>query len=315
MDYIQTTQVYPSRQVANYCFWETDSTMGIWERGKATDPTQDMLDMGRAFGVWFRAAMHSSKMTKADIKRATKPLVETEAGIAHQTLRVYENDCFDESTKTLKRPSEQYIKAIAQVTGADEKEGRAAVGYETGDHKRVPKEIENLSPEALQLFKEFLKAVPDLKKMPKNIIPMSSFETVMIPVLGSVSASIGASIFAEENIRERIPFERDVESGMDEGNSFGVRVVGDCLEGLMIRDGDLLICIKSDTAKNGDIVIVMTEQEEAATKRYRETPERRWLETVPMYPNVPEEAEFNGTPTIVGVYISLCRKSKRYRAS
>jgi SOS-response transcriptional repressor LexA len=132
----------------------------------------------------------------------------------------------------------------------------------------------------------------------------------VVPVLGRVSA--GTSVFAIENIRERIPLPRSVVKKFDEKLVFAVRVQGDCLEGLHIIDGDLLICVQADAAENGDIVVVTVEgggdEHEASTKRYREGDHgQRWLETVPMYPKLPQETRFDGKPRIIGVQISLFR--------
>jgi SOS-response transcriptional repressor LexA len=296
---------------ANLCLgilsMATQNKVLIWERGRATSPTPEMLEMGKSFGAWFRAAM--GDMTKADLVRATE-----KAGnrISQQTFRVYENNCYNNESKSMVRPIETNIKTIAQVTGASERDGRAAMGYETEAQQQVLEDIANLSPEAQQLLAQFLKVAPNMKKLPDNVIPLSEENFVVIPVLVLGKVSAGTSMFSEQNIIEHIPMPRNVVKENVAHDCFGVNVVGDCLEGLHIIEGDLLICVKSEAASNGDIVVAIaegdTEEYEATTKRYREGDSgEKWLETVPMYPQIPKKVPINKTTRIVGIKISSFR--------
>lgn len=82
-----------------------------------------------------------------------------------------------------------------------------------------------------------------------------------LPVVGRVAA--GSPVLAEENIDELLPLPEDVLPG---GELFMLRVRGDSMIGDDIRDRDLVIVQRQDTADSGDIVVALIE-EEATVKR------------------------------------------------
>jgi repressor LexA len=83
-----------------------------------------------------------------------------------------------------------------------------------------------------------------------------------IPVIGRVAA--GLPVFAEENIESYIPVPDEMAK---KGNLFALRVIGESMKEIGINSGDIAIIQKKDTAKNGDIVVAMVE-EEATLKAY-----------------------------------------------
>lgn len=89
-------------------------------------------------------------------------------------------------------------------------------------------------------------------------------KVINIPVVGKVTA--GVPITAIENIEEYFPLpERMVPDG--EG-VFMLEVVGDSMIEAAIMDGDYVIVRQQSTATNGDIVVAMTEDNEATVKRF-----------------------------------------------
>ncbi|WLR46869.1 transcriptional repressor LexA [Halobacillus litoralis] len=93
-------------------------------------------------------------------------------------------------------------------------------------------------------------------------IPRS--EASYAPVIGKVTA--GSPITAVENIEEYVPLP-DSLAGSDD-NTFVLIVQGESMIEAGILDGDMVIVRQQQTAQNGDIVVAMTEDEEATVKRF-----------------------------------------------
>ena len=83
------------------------------------------------------------------------------------------------------------------------------------------------------------------------------------PVIGKVTA--GMPITAIENIEEYIPLPGS--SNTDE-NVFILIIEGDSMIEAGILDGDMVIVKQQNTAENGDIIVAMTEDDEATVKRF-----------------------------------------------
>ena len=120
-----------------------------------------------------------------------------------------------------------------------------------------------------------------------------------IPVLGIVTA--GAPILAVEDATEFFPIPDNLTQSR--GDLFMLTIRGDSMINAGILDGDYVIVKRQDIANNGDIVIAMTDEDEATCKRfYRESdhirlePENDHLEPI-ILPNV----------AILGKVVSLYR--------
>lgn len=88
-------------------------------------------------------------------------------------------------------------------------------------------------------------------------------KVVNVPVVGKVTA--GMPITAIENIEEYFPLPEHFAPG--DGNLFMLKVVGDSMIEAGILDGDYVIVRKQNSANNGEIVVAMTEEDEATVKR------------------------------------------------
>src|SRR5699024_10773533 len=84
------------------------------------------------------------------------------------------------------------------------------------------------------------------------------------PIIGKVTA--GSPITAIENIEEYTPIPSSIASTSD--NVFVLNVEGDSMINAGILDGDKVIVKQQNTADNGDIVVAMTEDDEATVKRF-----------------------------------------------
>jgi repressor LexA len=97
----------------------------------------------------------------------------------------------------------------------------------------------------------------------RNPAGFEEIKTVQIPVLGKVTA--GIPITAVENIEEYFVLPENV---VGKDTVYMLRVTGESMIEIGILDGDYVIVRQQQTAKNGDIVVAMTEEDEATVKRF-----------------------------------------------
>ncbi|MFC0299629.1 transcriptional repressor LexA [Virgibacillus soli] len=141
------------------------------------------------------------------------------------------------------------------------------------------------------------RAIEILIQSEENNIPRD--EATYAPLIGKVTA--GLPITAIENIEEFIPVPKSSTSPDDQ--LFGLIIDGDSMIEAGILNGDRVIVKQQNTAQNGEIVVAMTEDNEATVKRFfKETdhirlqPENAMMEPL-IYQNV----------TILGKVIGLYR--------
>ncbi|MGD6832819.1 transcriptional repressor LexA [Sutcliffiella halmapala] len=87
---------------------------------------------------------------------------------------------------------------------------------------------------------------------------------VNVPIIGKVTA--GQPITAIENVEDYFPLP-DRYVAPDE-QVFMLEVMGDSMIEAGILDGDYVIVRQQQSANNGDIVVAMTEDDEATVKRF-----------------------------------------------
>ena len=80
--------------------------------------------------------------------------------------------------------------------------------------------------------------------------------SLRVPLLGNIAA--GAPLLAEENIEEYLSFPEDMFS---KGEYFALHVRGDSMIDGGIFNGDIAIIKKQDTARNGEVVAALIENE------------------------------------------------------
>ena len=85
-----------------------------------------------------------------------------------------------------------------------------------------------------------------------------------MPLLGTVTAV--APILAVEEATDYFPVPPDLQSNA--GSLFMLKIRGESMIDAGIFDGDSVIVRKQNTAENGDIVIAMTDDDEATCKRF-----------------------------------------------
>ncbi|WP_338782040.1 transcriptional repressor LexA [Metabacillus sp. FJAT-52054] len=89
-------------------------------------------------------------------------------------------------------------------------------------------------------------------------------EVINVPIIGKVTA--GLPITAVENIEEYFPLPERLASPDDQ--VFMLEIVGNSMIEAGILDGDLVVVRQQQSANNGDIVVAMTEDDEATVKRF-----------------------------------------------
>lgn len=89
---------------------------------------------------------------------------------------------------------------------------------------------------------------------------------ILVPVLGDVAA--GIPIEAVEDI---VDYEEIDQATASTGEFFGLRLKGASMEPRM-RDGDVVIVRKQDTAETGDTVVVLVNGDSATVKRIKKEP-------------------------------------------
>lgn len=105
---------------------------------------------------------------------------------------------------------------------------------------------------------------------------------IPVPLVGRVTA--GHPILAVENIEETYPLPAEL---IGHDNVFMLTVQGESMIKAGILDGDMVLVRDQDTARNGDIVVALVNDEEATVKRFfKETdcirlqPENDYMEPI-----------------------------------
>lgn len=93
-------------------------------------------------------------------------------------------------------------------------------------------------------------------------IPHSS-KGILIPVLGDVAAGIPI-----EAVTDIVDYEEIDEALSRTGDFFGLRIKGSSMEPRM-REGDVVIVRKQDTADSGDTVVVLVNGDSATVKKIK----------------------------------------------
>ena len=81
-----------------------------------------------------------------------------------------------------------------------------------------------------------------------------------LPLVGEIAA--GSPLLADENIQEHLAVPDTLARG--DGEEFLLRVKGDSMVNAGILDGDIVVVHRQDDARNGEIVVALAGQDEAA---------------------------------------------------
>ncbi len=180
-------------------------------------------------------------------------------------------------------PSVREIGAAVGLASSSTVHGHLArlesKGYIRRDPTK-PRAIEILDPEGLDVIKPGV---------------------LNVPLIGKVTA--GQPITAIENIEEYFPLPESY--GTKEDNIFMLEIMGDSMIEAGILNGDYVVVKQKSTADNGEIVVAMTEENEATVKRFFKEKDyfRLQPENASMDPIIVDNVSILGK--VVGVYRNI----------
>lgn len=161
----------------------------------------------------------------------------------------------------MKKISESTLKNILEFIKVFQLENGRSPTY-----REIMKNQNISSLSLINRYVKLLESKGDIKKNPLGGIDISYnvnlSQSVLAPLVGEVRC--GEPIFAQENIESvyRMPTEI-----FGSGNLFLLHAKGDSMQEAGIREGDLLVVKKCETADNGDIVVAMLD-DSATVKRF-----------------------------------------------
>ncbi len=136
----------------------------------------------------------------------------------------------------------------------------------------------------------------------KHQEPFVDISVMQLPLVGLITA--GAPILAQENIERTLPFPSDFFS--NKGDVFVLQVRGDSMEDAAILDGDYVIIQKQNTARLGDYIVALIE-DEATVKTFVKMNGKPYLKPEnPKYSPIPF---YNENCQILGKVIGVFRAS------
>jgi repressor LexA len=94
------------------------------------------------------------------------------------------------------------------------------------------------------------------RSVPAAATPVESLDAMRLPLLGDIAA--GAPLLAEQNVQDYLTMPSST------GGDFLLRVRGESMIEAGILDGDLVIVKSAQDARNGEIVVALAGQDEAA---------------------------------------------------
>ncbi|AOM83101.1 transcriptional repressor LexA [Salisediminibacterium beveridgei] len=140
----------------------------------------------------------------------------------------------------------------------------------------------------------------ELIQKDRNGDQIISTQSISIPVIGKVTA--GSPITAIENVEEYLPMPA---SFVQDEEAFILEISGDSMIEAGIFNGDYVVVHPQSTANNGDIVVAMTEEDEATVKRFFKEKDHFRLqpENASLQPIILDSVQILGK--IIGVFRSF----------
>lgn len=205
-------------------------------------------------------------------------------------------------TELTKRQSEiyEYIKSVVHTKGyppsvreIGEAVGLASSSTVHGHLSRLESKgyirRDPTKPRAIEIVSDQLEEVAEVEG------------TIHVPVIGKVTA--GVPITAVENVEEYFPLPEHFTSTHN-SDIFILNVVGDSMIEAGILDGDKVIVRSQTIAENGDIIVAMTEDDEATVKRFYKEKHRYRLQPE----NSSMDPIYLDTVTVLGKVVGLFRE-------
>lgn len=195
----------------------------------------------------------------------------------------------------MKKLSEKQKRILEYIAEATAQQGYPPSVREIGKHVG----LSSSSSVHAQLIKLREKGYleKDDHKTRALVVKGAAASVPQVPILGQVTA--GMPILAVEDIEGYLPYEQ--ASGY--GEYFALRIKGDSMIGAGILNGDYIIVRQQNTAKPGQIIVAMIEDEATCKTLKIEDDGHMWL-----MPENPEYSPIDGEGAVIlGVVTALHR--------
>ena len=137
-------------------------------------------------------------------------------------------------------------------------------------YRNIKEQFKLSSLSMVNRYIEVLSSCGQLKKSALGGIGISSnldcSSTITAPIVGTVTC--GKPIYAQENIEGNYQLPTAI---FGKGEHFLLHAVGDSMEEVGIRNGDLLVVRKIETAENGQIVVALIGDEATVKTFYKKS--------------------------------------------
>jgi repressor LexA len=93
---------------------------------------------------------------------------------------------------------------------------------------------------------------------------------------------------------------------MGKGDHFALEIEGDSMTGAGILDGDIVVVRRANTARNGQIIVALVDQEEATLKTLKKSGQS--VELIAENPDYPTRSFGPDRVEVQGVLVGLVRQ-------
>lgn len=191
----------------------------------------------------------------------------------------------------------QKILSERKLQNISQKDLAAAVGvapstiqrYESGTFKKAKMPVVESIANHLHINPSWLLGKSNTKELKTQISQNiqnsknNNYTIHKIPILGTIAA--GLPIYAEQHIEDYT--YTDHNHGAE---YFALRVKGDSMNATAIIDGSLLIVRRQEEVENGEIAVVMVNDENATVKRFKR--EGYMVQLIPQSYNPEHQIQF-----------------------
>ncbi|HEC64421.1 MAG TPA: transcriptional repressor LexA [bacterium] len=202
----------------------------------------------------------------------------------------------------LQRPTPQQKRILDFIEEYIEKNGISPTLLEVKDHigvrslGTVYEHLDKLESKGLiQRDKNAPRGIRYLINVGRHI-----GEIIQVPMIGTIQA--GAPIDFNQDSDETVEIPLSFIKGKD---VFALEVKGDSMIDAYVTEGDIVICERTSTVKNGDMVAAMVDQSDATLKRFFKKGEQVVLKPEnPKYKDIKRKA---GSVEVQGRVLTIIR--------
>lgn len=186
----------------------------------------------------------------------------------------------------------QYIQAYISDQGCSPSLAEIATGI-------------GISPKSVSLISRSIHALVDAgrlkfdKKGYRNLQLVETGGQVGLPLLGRIAAGVPIEAIEDQQFV-------DMQSLLSNPDHFALQVKGDSMMEEGILDGDYVLCRRTNTAREGEIVVALIDGMEATLKRISFQVNDR-ITLIPANPAFKPKAYISQRVQVQGVYVGLLR--------